>query len=126
VADEVLFDRKNYYYPDLPKGYQITQSTKPFGTNGYLTYFLNSEEKTVLIHDIHLEEDTASIENSNTYSLIDYNRAGIPLIEIVTEPCIYSVNEAIAFLEYLRNLLVFCNISEARVIRPDRCDVMFL
>ena len=68
IADEILFDRKNYYYPDLPKGYQITQSTKPFGINGHLNYFLNGTEKKVLIHDIHLEEDTASIENNNLYS----------------------------------------------------------
>lgn len=124
VADEVLFDRKNYYYPDLPKGYQITQSTKPFGTNGHLTYFINSNEKTVLIHDLHLEEDTASLESNNIYSLIDYNRAGIPLMEIVTEPCLYSVEEVITFLEYLRNLLIFCNVSEARSDKGQiRCDV---
>lgn len=123
IAKDVLFDRKNYFYPDLPKGYQITQSTNPFGVNGFLTYFINGNEKTVLIHDIHLEEDTASLEHCSNYSLIDYNRAGIPLVEIVTEPCLYSADEAIAFLEYLRNLLIFCNVSEARSDKGQiRCD----
>ncbi|HOP65907.1 MAG TPA: Asp-tRNA(Asn)/Glu-tRNA(Gln) amidotransferase subunit GatB, partial [Bacilli bacterium] len=124
IASEALFDRKNYYYPDLPKGYQITQSHKPFGINGYLNYFVRGEEKEVLIHDLHLEEDTALLDHHSNYSLIDYNRAGIPLMEIVTEPCLHSAEEAIAFLENLRNLLVFCNVSEARSDKGQiRCDV---
>ena len=114
IADEIIFDRKNYYYPDLPKGYQITQMTKPMGINGNMKYFVNDEEKEVLIHDLHLEEDTASLDHYDDYSLIDYNRAGIPLMEIVTEPCIHSADEAIAYLENLRNLIIYCGVSEAR------------
>ena len=78
--DEVLFDRKNYYYPDLPKGYQITQVTKPMGKNGYLKIVMPDYEKDILIHQLHLEEDTASLDHYPAYSLIDYNRSGIPLI----------------------------------------------
>ena len=105
TPDEVLFDRKNYYYPDLPKGYQITQNTKPVGIKGYLDILVNDEVKRVTIHDIHLEEDTASLEHRNGYSLIDYNRSGVPLIEVVTDPCIHSAEEAVTFLEDLRDLL---------------------
>lgn len=95
--DEIIFDRKNYFYPDLPKGYQITQSNKPVGINGHLMINVDSEDKRVDIHDLHLEEDTASLDHFSNYSLIDYNRAGIPLIEVVTEPCIHSLKEAIIF-----------------------------
>lgn len=124
TPDEIIFDRKNYYYPDLPKGYQITQVTKPFGVNGELTFFVGDQEKTVLIHQLHLEEDTASLEHASNYSLIDYNRSGIPLMEIVTEPCIYSADEAIAFLENLRNVFLFCEVSEAKSDKGQmRCDV---
>src|SRR5574344_389899 len=114
TPDEIIFDRKNYYYPDLPKGYQITQMTKPVGIDGEVTFFVGDKEKTVLIHQLHLEEDTASLEHASNYSLIDYNRSGIPLMEIVTEPCIYSADEAVAFLEYLRNIFLFCEVSEAK------------
>ena len=104
--DEIIFDRKNYFYPDLPKGYQITQVTKPMGKNGYLDIKVGEEEKRVYIHQLHLEEDTASLDHYSNYSLIDYNRSGIPLMEIVTEPCISSAEEAVTFLEDLRD--VFC------------------
>ncbi len=124
IPDKLIFDRKNYYYPDLPKGYQITQAANPIGTNGYLDIDVNDNIKRVLIHDIHLEEDTASLDHYDEYSLIDYNRAGIPLIEIVTEPCINSTEEALAFLESLRSLIIYCNASEARSDRGQiRCDV---
>lgn len=124
TPDEIIFDRKNYNYPDLPKGYQITQVTKPFGRKGKVTFFVDSSEKTVEIHQLHLEEDTASLEHCSNYSLIDYNRSGIPLIEIVTEPCIHSALEAINFLEYLRSVLLYCDVSEARTDKGQmRCDV---
>ena len=71
VAKYMIFDRKNYYYPDLPKGYQITQNTKPMGINGYLDILVNGHIKRVDIHDLHLEEDTASLDHMNNYSLID-------------------------------------------------------
>lgn len=122
--DEVLFDRKNYYYPDLPKGYQITQVTKPMGKNGYLTIVMPDYEKKILIHQLHLEEDTASLEHYSNYSLIDYNRSGIPLMEIVTEPCISSSDEAVKFLEDLRSLFIYCGVSEAKSDKGQmRCDV---
>ena len=124
TPDEVLFDRKNYYYPDLPKGYQITQNTKPVGIKGYLDILVNDEVKKVTIHDIHLEEDTASLEHRNGYSLIDYNRSGVPLIEVVTDPCIHSAEEAVTFLEDLRDLFLFLGVSEARSNYGEmRCDV---
>lgn len=122
--DEVIFDRKNYFYPDLPKGYQITQVTKPMGRNGYLDIRVGDNIKRVYIHQLHLEEDTASLDHMNNYSLIDYNRSGIPLMEIVTEPCIESADEAVTFLEDLRDLFLFCEVSEARSNKGQmRCDV---
>ena len=124
TPDEVIFDRKNYYYPDLPKGYQITQNTKPMGTNGYLDILVNNHVKRVSIHDLHLEEDTASLEHYPKYSLIDYNRSGIPLMEIVTEPCMESADEAVTFLEDLRDVFLYLGVSEAKSNYGQmRCDV---
>ena len=113
IPNEVLFDRKNYYYPDLPKGYQLTQMTKPFGKNGSLDIEINNEIKHCYIHQIHLEEDSASMTHESTYSLIDYNRAGVPLIEIVTEPVFTNTDETIEFLENLRMIIKYIGISEA-------------
>ncbi len=122
--DEVIFDRKNYFYPDLPKGYQITQITKPMGRNGYLDILVKGNKKRILIHQLHLEEDTASLEHFSNYSLIDYNRSGVPLIEIVTEPCIESADEAVIFLEDLRDVFLFLGVSEAKSNYGQmRCDV---
>ena len=122
--DEIIFDRKNYFYPDLPKGYQITQITKPMGINGYLPIDVDGDTKKILIHQLHLEEDTASLDHYGSYSLIDYNRSGIPLIEIVTEPCISSSKEALTFLEDLRNVILYCEVSEAASDKGQmRCDV---
>ncbi len=122
--DEIVFDRKNYFYPDLPKGYQITQVTKPMGIHGYLDILVHGERKRIFIHQLHLEEDTASLEHASTFSLIDYNRSGVPLIEIVTEPCIESAEEAVQFLEDLRDVFLFCEVSEAKSNYGQmRCDV---
>lgn len=122
--DEIIFDRKNYFYPDLPKGYQITQVTKPMGRDGYLDIRVGDSIKRIYIHQLHLEEDTASLDHMNNYSLIDYNRSGIPLMEIVTEPCMSSADEAVTFLEDLRDLFLFCEVSEARSNKGQmRCDV---
>lgn len=124
VPSKMYFDRKNYYYPDLPKGYQITQMHDPVGTNGYVNVFVGDEVKRIDIHDIHLEEDTASLDHYDNYSLIDYNRAGIPLLETVTEPCMHSADEALAFLDALRKIFLYCDVSEARTDRGQmRCDV---
>ena len=106
------FDRKNYYYPDLPKGYQITQFYNPVGTNGEVEIQVNGETKKVQIHDIHLEEDTASLDHYYDTSNLDYNRAGVPLLELVTEPCLNSADEAIAFLEHIKSVYQYTNISE--------------
>ena len=92
IPSYLSFDRKNYFYPDLPKGYQITQLNNPIGTNGYVMINIDGQDKKILIHDTHLEEDTASLDHYDTYSLLDYNRCGVPLLETVTEPCIYSVS----------------------------------
>ncbi len=106
------FDRKNYFYPDLPKGYQITQFFNPVGANGKVTIEVNGKEKEVLIHDIHLEEDSASLDHLYDTSNIDYNRSGVPLLELVTEPCLNSADEAIEFLEYLKRIYEYTDISE--------------
>lgn len=124
TPDEILFDRKNYFYPDLPKGFQITQVTKPMGKNGYLMINVDGTDKKVGIRQLHLEEDTASLDHYGSYSLIDYNRSGIPLIEIVTEPCMNSAEEALAFLEALRSVFLYCEVSEAKSDKGQmRCDV---
>ena len=114
VPETLTFDRKNYYYPDLPKGYQITQFNNPIGINGYIMINVDGTDKRIDIHDTHLEEDTANMDHLSTYSLIDYNRAGVPLLETVTEPCIGSSKEAIAYLEALRNIFLYLDVSDAR------------
>ncbi len=124
IPEYLTFERKNYFYPDLPKGYQITQFKHPIGTDGYVNVFVNGEEKKILIHDTHLEEDTASMDHYNDYSLLDYNRCGVPLLETVTEPCINSADEAMAFLESLRSIFLYTDTSYARSDKGQiRCDV---
>ncbi len=124
IPKYLYFDRKNYYYPDLPKGYQITQMNNPIGINGNLTIECNGEEKNILIHDIHLEEDTASLDHYSDATLINYNRAGVPLLELVTEPCLSSADEAVAFLEEVRRIYQYADISDADIKKGQiRCDV---
>ncbi len=124
VAKYMIFDRKNYYYPDLPKGYQITQNTRPVGINGNLDVSLNGSKFNVEILDIHLEEDAAALDHLPTFSLIDYNRAGVPLLETVTAPCMHSADEAIAFLETMCRIYKYTGISEADTKKGQiRCDV---
>jgi aspartyl-tRNA(Asn)/glutamyl-tRNA(Gln) amidotransferase subunit B len=107
INTTLKFDRKNYFYQDLPKGYQITQQYCPIGEVGHL--------KNVSIQRLHLEEDTAKQFTSNNKLHLDYNRAGIPLIEIVTDPVIHGVNQAIEFLIELRNILIFADISDGKM-----------
>lgn len=124
TPEYMVFDRKNYYYPDLPKGFQITQMHDPVGIDGYLDVYVDDQVKRVLIHDTHLEEDTASLDHFDGYSLIDYNRSGVPLLETVTEPCMHSADEALAFLDSLRRLFLYTGVSEARTeLGQMRCDV---
>jgi aspartyl-tRNA(Asn)/glutamyl-tRNA(Gln) amidotransferase subunit B len=107
------FDRKNYFYPDLPKSYQITQAFHPFCLNGKLIPFLEEELSEVLIREIHLEEDTGRLSHIKDKTLIDYNRASRPLIELVTKACIHDGRTARVFAESLQIILRNLNISDA-------------
>lgn len=122
----IYFERKNYYYPDMPKNYQITQETKPapIGIYGELTYECKEATKTVRINNIHLEEDAAAQDHYDYYSTINYNRAGVPLLELVTEPDFHSADEAVSFLETMRSIYQYAGISEADSKKGQiRCDV---
>ena len=122
----IYFERKNYYYPDLPKGYQITQETKPapVGIYGEISYELGEEVKIAKINNIHLEEDSAQMTHDEEYSTINYNRAGVPLLELVTEPCFHDADEAVAFLETMRSIYQYSGISEADSKKGQiRCDI---
>ncbi len=122
----LYFERKNYYYPDLPKGFQITQETKPapIGSFGEFTYELNGEKKKIRINNLHLEEDAASSDHYPSGTRINYNRAGVPLLELVTEPDFRSADEAVAFLEAIRSIYQYTGISEADSKKGQvRCDV---
>ena len=122
----IYFERKNYYYPDMPKNFQITQETKPapVGIYGYLDYECGDEVKRAKINNIHLEEDAASSNHLSDCSVLDYNRAGVPLLELVTEPTFHSANEAVAFLETMRSIYQYAGISEADSKKGQiRCDV---
>ena len=113
------FDRKNYFYPDLPKGYQITQQDTPIGYDGYVEI----ENKKIYLERMHIEEDTCkSLHTTDT--LLNFNRAGVPLLEIVTKPCISSGKEAIEYLEKLRETLLYLGISDVKIEEGSmRCDV---
>jgi aspartyl-tRNA(Asn)/glutamyl-tRNA(Gln) amidotransferase subunit B len=122
VHRDTHMDRKHYFYPDLPKGYQITQAAKPLGINGGL--YLEKADKTVKIQRIHIEEDTAKMIHREDTTDIDYNRSGVPLIEIVTAPEISSENELLEFLEELKNVLAFLEISDLKMEEGSlRCDL---
>lgn len=111
----IAFDRKHYYYLDLPKGFQITQQQYPIGYDGYINIKYNDQTKKIRINRIHLEEDTAKQTGIENKILLDYNRAGWPLIEIVTEADLRSADEAVAYLEELRKILLFNDISDAKL-----------
>ncbi|MBR5430681.1 MAG: Asp-tRNA(Asn)/Glu-tRNA(Gln) amidotransferase subunit GatB [Firmicutes bacterium] len=125
------FDRKNYFYPDLPKGYQVTQFPLPICRNGYVTIRdAEGAPKRVRINRIHMEEDAGKLVHSgdnlsgSTYSMPDYNRAAVPLVEIVTEPDLSSAEEARDFGETLRLRLLYAGVSDVRMERGSlRCDV---
>ena len=113
------FDRKNYFYPDLPKGYQITQQDTPIGYDGYVEI----SNKKIYLERMHIEEDTCkSLHTTDT--LLNFNRAGVPLLEIVTKPCISSGKEAVEYLEKLRETLLYLGISDVKIEEGSmRCDV---
>ena len=115
IRKEMHFDRKNYFYPDIPKNYQITQSRTPIGYDGYLEIEVNGEKKKVYIEEMHIEEDTCKSAHRGEKTLLDFNRAGVPLIEIVTKPCMSSGEEAKAYLEKLRETLFYCDISDCKI-----------
>mgnify|MGYP000031127348 FL=1 len=123
-----IFARKNYYYPDLPKGYQISQYEEPICENGYLDIYLNDAKKRIRIKRIHMEEDAGklvhegSIETSS-YSMVDYNRSSMPLLEIVSEPDIRTPEEATLYLKMLRDVLIYLDICDGNMEEGSfRCD----
>ncbi|ATZ21373.1 Asp-tRNA(Asn)/Glu-tRNA(Gln) amidotransferase subunit GatB [Mesoplasma tabanidae] len=111
----VKFDRKNYFYPDLTKGYQITQQYNPIGKNGKLIISVDGIEKEVDIERLHIEEDTAKQIHKDDLTYIDYNRAGTGLVEIVTRPVLRSADEACAYVEKLREVLLFLKVSDVKM-----------
>ncbi|MBT9139487.1 MAG: Aspartyl/glutamyl-tRNA(Asn/Gln) amidotransferase subunit B [Dehalococcoidia bacterium] len=119
------FDRKNYFYPDLPKAYQISQYDLPLAVSGYLEFALNGETKRVGITRVHIEEDAGKLVHGDfaDYSLADYNRTGVPLIEIVSEPDLRSPEEAKAYLEKLKSVIQYTGISDVKMEEGSlRCD----
>ncbi len=115
IRREMHFDRKNYFYPDNPKNFQITQNRTPIGYDGYVEIEVAGQKKKIEILEMHIEEDTCKSTHRGTKTLLDFNRAGVPLIEIVTKPCISSSEEAKAYLEKLRQLLFYCDISDCKM-----------
>ena len=115
IRDVIHFDRKNYFYPDNPKNYQITQARTPIGYDGYVEIEVNGEKKKIEIEEMHIEEDTCKSVHRGDKTLLDFNRAGVPLIEIVTKPCISSSTEAKLYLEKLKELLFYSDISDCKM-----------
>ena len=115
IRKNMHFDRKNYFYPDNPKNYQITQFDTPIGYDGYVEIELNGIKKKIEIEEMHIEEDTCKSIHRGTKTLLDFNRAGVPLIEIVTKPCMESGEEAKLYLEKLKEILLYSNISDCKM-----------
>ena len=123
ITRKMHFDRKNYFYPDNSKNYQITQNRTPIGTNGYVEIEVDGVKKKIGISDIHIEEDTCKSAHRGSVSLLDFNRAGVPLIEIVTTPSISNGKEAMAYLTKLKEMLFYANISDCKMEEGSmRCD----
>ena len=120
----VRFDRKNYYYSDLPKGFQITQQFHPIGSGGWLEIETSQGKKKIRLNRMHMEEDTAKQFHTQEGTLIDFNRAGTPLVEIVSEPDMRSGEEAAAYVEKLRMILLYLGVSDVKMEEGSmRCDV---
>ncbi len=124
ISRETKFDRKNYFYPDLPKAYQISQYDQPIGKNGWIEIEVNGEKKRIRINRLHLEEDAGKLTHADYGgTLVDYNRVGVPLVEIVSEPDISSPEEAKAYLEKLKSILQYTGVSDVKMEQGSlRCD----
>ncbi|MDD1721272.1 MAG: Asp-tRNA(Asn)/Glu-tRNA(Gln) amidotransferase subunit GatB, partial [Euryarchaeota archaeon] len=127
TVQRTQFYRKNYFYPDLPKGFQISQYDFPLGTNGYLTVDTEGHERRIRIKRVHLEEDPGKLTYRGTiekaqYSLIDYNRSGVPLLEVVTEPDLRAPKEARRFLNKLKNILEYLDVFDGNLEGSLRVD----
>jgi aspartyl-tRNA(Asn)/glutamyl-tRNA(Gln) amidotransferase subunit B len=125
VAPESVFARKNYFYPDLPKGYQISQYELPLAEHGFLEIQVNGQRKKIGITRVHLEEDAGKLIHSESrpVSFVDFNRTGVPLIEIVSEPDLRTPDEAVEYLKGLRNILLYLDICDGNMEEGSlRCD----
>ncbi|WP_178021927.1 Asp-tRNA(Asn)/Glu-tRNA(Gln) amidotransferase subunit GatB [uncultured Paenibacillus sp.] len=125
IGDVSKFDRKNYFYPDSPKAYQISQYDQPIGLNGYIDIEVDGKTKRIGITRLHLEEDAGKLTHvdGGYASLVDFNRVGTPLVEIVSEPDISSPEEARAYLEKLRAIMLYCEVSDVKMEEGSmRCD----
>ena len=125
INQDCKFDRKNYFYPDLPKGYQISQFDQPIGEDGYIEIDVNGERKRIGIVRVHLEEDAGKSMHAadGSHTLVDYNRTGVPLIEIVSRPDIRTPEEARLYLEGIKSIMQYCDISDCRMEEGSlRCD----
>ena len=124
ITREMYFDRKNYFYPDNPKNFQITQSNTPIGRGGFVEVEYDGVKKKIELEEIHMEEDTCKSIHEKDYTLLNFNRAGIPLIEIVTKPCIENEKEAVLYLENLREMLLYAGVSDVKIEEGSmRCDL---
>lgn len=125
IANFSKMDRKGYYYPDLPKAYQISQFDLPICKGGYIDITVDGIEKRINITRIHMEEDAGKLlHETGSGTLVDYNRCGVPLIEIVTEPDLRSAEETKVFLETLRNIMLYTGVSDCKMQEGSlRCDV---
>jgi aspartyl-tRNA(Asn)/glutamyl-tRNA(Gln) amidotransferase subunit B len=126
IATDSKFDRKNYFYPDSPKAYQISQYDQPIGQNGWIDIEVNGETKRIGITRVHLEEDAGKLTHDpyGSGSLVDLNRCGTPLIEIVSEPDLRSAEEAKAYLEKIKAIMQYCDVSDVKMEQGSlRCDV---
>ncbi|MCE4957478.1 Asp-tRNA(Asn)/Glu-tRNA(Gln) amidotransferase subunit GatB [Macrococcoides caseolyticum] len=123
IRTSTKFDRKNYFYPDNPKAYQISQFDEPIGENGYIDIEVNGETKRIGITRLHMEEDAGKLNHKDGYSLVDLNRQGTPLVEIVSEPDIRTPEEAYAYLEKLKAIIQYTGVSDVRMEEGSlRCD----
>ena len=115
ITKHMHFDRENYFYPDNPKAYQVTQSDTPIATDGWVEIEVNGKKKKIGIAEMHIEEDAGKNTHTGQYSYVDLNRQGTPLIEIVSKPDIASADEAVAYLEALRQRIQFTGISDVKM-----------